>query len=64
MSRKPTRLFIDQRGNRRRCYDVSNGRNRNMRSELGEFLLEWAVVVALFVAYVLFVTYALFATYA
>ena len=44
---------------RRRCYDVSNGRMKDMRSELGEFLLEWAVVVALFVAYALFVTYAL-----
>ena len=38
---------------RRRCYDVSNGRTKDMRSELGECLLEWAMVVALFVTYAL-----------
>ena len=38
---------------RRRCYDVSNGRMKDMRSELGEMCLEWAMVVALFVTYAL-----------
>ena len=36
---------------RRRCYDVSNGRTKDMRSEIGECLLEWAMVVALFAVY-------------